>query len=134
MKRLIALCLMLVPSCAWAQKLEEPSPLPSSVTPPSGLQHTCSSIVVHSRTALLVCAETILSYNIAADGTVKDVVVFHSSGDAEVDKAAIGCVSTFKYIPKMQNGQLIEVPWRLVIRWNWHSSCPVPAAAQEPSR
>ena len=93
-------------------------PLPSSVTPPHAeAGGKCSSRVRgHPKPSEL--NNTVLSFEIDIDGTVKDVVIEQSSGDDCVDKAAANCAATgWHYKPAMQNGQPVAVMWRVSINW-----------------
>ena len=59
-----------------------------------------------------------LSYFIKTNGTVRSPKVTRSSGYADLDKAAVGCVLRFTYKPAIKNGRPVEVPWiiRVVFR------------------
>ena len=55
-----------------------------------------------------VMGPTIVSFKIAKDGTVTDVVVQQSSGAVAVDEAAKSCIAGWLYTPAMKNGQPVE--------------------------
>jgi TonB family protein len=88
---------------------------PADYTPPqqpADTPHTCSSgDVPQSFWANYVKADAVLSFRVATDGSVKDVVVSSTSQLKEIDDAAIRCVSNWRYSPAMQNGHPVEVPW-----------------------
>jgi protein TonB len=60
---------------------------------------------------------TELSFHIQPDGSVKDVVIAKPSGIDALDQSAVECASLWQYKPAMQNGQPIEVSWRVRIPW-----------------
>ena len=60
---------------------------------------------------------TILSYHIAIDGSEKDLAVTNSSGNADLDKASLDCVSTWRYFPVKQNGQPVQVDKITQVQW-----------------
>ena len=51
----------------------------------------------------------LLEYTVTAAGTVKDVVVIESQPKGVFDKTSISAVLKFKYVPKVVNGEPIEV-------------------------
>jgi len=63
---------------------------------------------------------TLLSVQVALDGTVRDLQVKTTSGAAELDKAAIASVAQWKFSPATQGGQAIasrfEIPVRFVLQ------------------
>lgn len=61
--------------------------------------------------------KTELRFNIAADGSVKDLAVATSSGYDDLDSAAVACASQWHYRPATQDGVAVEVPWRTIIQW-----------------
>lgn len=61
--------------------------------------------------------ETIASFVIGADGSVSDVGVIQSSGHPDLDKAAIACVSNFRYFPAMQQGKPVQIDGTFVATW-----------------
>ncbi len=59
-----------------------------------------------------------LAFTITAQGTVSNITVAGSSGSKLLDDAAVACASTFLYKPATQNGQPIDVPWKIKVAWN----------------
>ena len=53
-----------------------------------------------------------LSFTIATDGSVKNVVVTRPSGSSRIDYDATNCVSAWHFQPVMKDGQPIEYAWR----------------------
>jgi TonB family protein len=61
--------------------------------------------------------DTIVTYVIAMDGSVKDVAVKQSSGNADLDRTTVDCLSGWRFYPVTQNGQAIEVDGVVRMRW-----------------
>jgi TonB family protein len=64
--------------------------------------------------------DTRLAYMVAEDGSVKDAKVAESSGDPDLDSAAVNCVSGWRYYPAEEHGKPIEFDLTTVIRWRRH--------------
>jgi TonB family protein len=60
---------------------------------------------------------TTLRFTINADGSVSNPVVVKSSGSPRLDEAAIEGVKTWRYVPAMQNGKPVSVPWVATVSW-----------------
>jgi TonB family protein len=60
---------------------------------------------------------TELSFKIEPDGSVKDVAVTNSSGNADLDWAAVTCVSGWRYKPAIKDGSPAESPWTSKVTW-----------------
>jgi protein TonB len=54
---------------------------------------------------------------VAEDGSVKDATVAESSGDPDLDRAAVNCVSSWRYYPAKENGNPIEFDLKTVVPW-----------------
>jgi TonB family protein len=84
----------------------------SSISPPSavGASHVC---VAHHypRDLIATCTQgtVYLSFNVAVDGSTKDIAVIQSAGNSELDDAARTCAANWRYKSAMQYGQPIEV-------------------------
>jgi TonB family protein len=61
--------------------------------------------------------DVLISFVVAADGTVKNIDVKQSSGHSDLDQAAIKCVSQFRYRPLIQNGTPVEFDNETAVRW-----------------
>lgn len=64
--------------------------------------YSCESWQYHNNGVLL-------AYNVDPEGSVKDISVLNSSGNAEEDADAIKCIAKRAYRPAMQNGRPVEV-------------------------
>ena len=60
---------------------------------------------------------TIMQFEIQPDGNVLGARVFQSSGNADLDNAAVACVKFFHYRPAIQNGKPVVVTWKAAIKW-----------------
>lgn len=60
---------------------------------------------------------TKVTFVIKTDGTVRNVAVSQSSGNKHLDKAAIACVSNWRYFPAIVGTSNVEVPWHATINW-----------------
>ncbi|HTU00025.1 MAG TPA: energy transducer TonB [Rhizomicrobium sp.] len=96
---------------------------PSIVNPKStGRRHICipsDTSWVHSTAG----SHTVLvhvTFQVAADGTVNDVVVDTSSGNASLDAYTVRCVSGWRYEPATKDGQPVAVPWSANVDY-WHN-------------
>jgi TonB family protein len=70
-------------------------------------------------TALLndVQGTDIVGFTIGADGTVSKPFIEHSSGDADLDDAALHCVTHWIYSPASVRGQAVAQPWQAKVVW-----------------
>jgi TonB family protein len=58
-----------------------------------------------------------LQFTITKEGTATDVTVAHSSGRVSFDKAAVACISQWKFRPATKDGEAIDVPWTGALLW-----------------
>jgi TonB family protein len=62
--------------------------------------------------------ETTLAFTVTVRGTVEDLRVAKSSGNAELDAAAIACASHWFYKPATKDNQPHAAPWGAVVVWS----------------
>lgn len=60
---------------------------------------------------------TLLGFTVTAQGTLADITVTKSSGDADLDAAAVTCASAWTYKPATNNGAPVDVPWQANVIW-----------------
>jgi TonB family protein len=60
---------------------------------------------------------SIVSYNIATDGSVRDVTVAASSGSERLDAAAMACASARRYPPATVDGKPVQIGWLSRVLW-----------------
>jgi TonB family protein len=95
---------------------------PSIVNPkPTGRRHVCldrdgMASWIHSTSRGRIVSVH-LTFQVAADGTVKDVVVDSSSGDAKLDAYTIRCAGAWQYEPATKDGQAIDAPWSATVQY-----------------
>jgi TonB family protein len=61
--------------------------------------------------------DTFVKFTITAEGRVADVSLRTSSGNADLDAAAMTCARDWLYQPALQNGTPVAVPWTAEVRW-----------------
>lgn len=112
MKLLIAL-LAIVPTAVFAQG----APQDSAPPPLKGRPHRCDRWYPKDAQRAGIEGTTTLAFHITAEGHVTHITIAQSSGSRELDYAAYLCARTWNYLPAMQNGKPIEVPWTAKIVW-----------------
>ena len=60
---------------------------------------------------------TTLSFTVKADGYVDDIKVAKSSGNAELDDAAVKCAARWTYLPQTVDGKKVAAPWQAAVVW-----------------
>ena len=68
---------------------------------------------------------TVLSVRIATNGTASEASVAQSSGDSDLDKAAVACVKGSHVGRVKQDGKPIEVTWQRQVAWRAHDSSKI---------
>lgn len=120
----LLLLLVLLPMTAQAAETQLKS---------AGRPHTCTEFYPQSAVADRAEGTTTLSFRITDAGATKAIAIAKSSGNAELDTAAVLCVSGWRYLPAKQDGKPIEVPWQANVQWKLSgddaASAPVPADA-----
>lgn len=59
-----------------------------------------------------------MRFVIGTDGNISQPSVDKSSGNADLDQAALACVTQWHYIAARQNGVPVAVPWVAKVIWN----------------
>lgn len=93
-------------------KTERPSQ-PAS----AGKPHSCTDEYPAESRARHEEGVTSLGFKILTDGTVDAIKVLTSSGSEALDDAAIKCVANWHYRPAIKDGQLVEAPWTVQVKW-----------------
>ncbi|MGH6873003.1 MAG: TonB family protein [Rhizomicrobium sp.] len=99
---------------------QQPVPAPDLTAPAGiGLPHVCWQDMFYPllEIRLGIQGSVDLSYVVTADGSTKDLAVAKTSGDDELDQAALSCVAAFRYRPAMKNGVAIDFPWKSRVIW-----------------
>jgi len=105
---------------------------------PTGAAHVCVKFYPEAALKTNAQGTTLVSFKIEPDGSVKDPAVVNSSGNADLDWAAVTCVSSWRYKPAIQNGRPAEVPWQANVQWmnspsttQYHVVIPSPKTVAE---
>lgn len=96
----------------------------------AGRPHVCTNN--YPAAAIQAHAEgtTLLSFTITAEGTVKDVKIAKSSGNGDLDDAAVKCAAEWQYRPPIRDGKPAEEPWQVNIAWKIPDTLSVGSAAE----
>jgi TonB family protein len=86
--------------------------------PAAGAANSCTRSYPAFAVSKHLQGTTRLSYRIATDGSVKDPVVIRSSGSADLDQAALTCISAFRYWPATHGGKPVELDRTIDVDWN----------------
>jgi len=99
-----------------SQAAAEQAPAPD-LRPSGNVPHNC--VTYYPEAAVRANAEgtTIMAFTVTSDGSVKDMVIDKSSGNADLDAATIRCVAQWHYMPAKRDGVAIETPWKAAIQW-----------------
>ncbi len=82
----------------------------------TGSPHICPASLLPADGSIKPNGETTIAYfHIAADGSVRDIVVGRSSGSEPLDQLVIRCISQWRYEPTMRAGQPTEILWGATI-------------------
>jgi len=63
---------------------------------------------------------TMLAFTVTEQGTVSDVKVVQSSGNADLDDAAATCAGRWHYKPATRDGKPVAVSWQATVQWKLH--------------
>jgi TonB family protein len=112
MRKLMLPILLLLPLSALADDaaLVKPKPAP-------GETRDCSAFYPRDRREGLPTGSNQVHYTITETGAVQDAALVMSSGDAELDKAALACVSAWLYTPAARDGVPVAVGWNTTLDW-----------------
>jgi len=94
-----------------------------------GRPHTCQRYYPPALQEQGIQGTTLLSFRVTRYGAVRDIVVSESSGNTDLDAAAVFCAQHWLYKPATQSGRPIEVPWVAKVVW----ALPEPAPADAPA-
>ncbi len=100
-----------------------------------GRPHTCLQFYPRAEEEAGIQGTTTLRFTITEKGEVRDETVAQSSGNADLDDAALRCARSWRYIPAAQNGKPVAVPWEVSVGWKMLEPSPPatpPPAPQQP--
>jgi TonB family protein len=79
----------------------------------TGKAHVCNSFYPSAEKDAHIEGNTEVTFHVTVDGTTKDAAVSKSSGNANLDAAAVTCVGDWHYKPlPMEVPQSATVYWR----------------------
>jgi len=124
---------MLWNSAACAQSPSGPWPQPTDVMvvtasrvggprgvqqpPPRPSQSSCDKSLPTGRTISPDTKPTLFWYRLTPDGTIHDTSLYRSSGDSDLDKAALACADGEHIRPQLVTGTPAEIVWVGGINW-----------------
>ena len=76
-----------------------------------GRPHTCASYYPPAALKAHAQGTDLLEFTVTTDGGVKDIKVAKSSGNKDLDDAALSCASHWRYKPAKKDSVPTEVPW-----------------------
>jgi len=89
---------------------------------PVGTPHVCTSNYPEAAVRAGAEGTTLLSFDIDAEGNVKNPTVAKTSGNKDLDDAAIQCAGNWKYKAATQKGKAATVPWQASVQWRLHNA------------
>jgi TonB family protein len=83
---------------------------------PTGAPHSCNQYPAAELASHIEGTST-LRFRIGTDGEPKEIAIAKSSGNANLDQAAIACVTGWKYAPATKSGKPVETAWKADVVW-----------------
>jgi protein TonB len=84
---------------------------------PVGVPHTCQQYYPLTLQQQGIAGTTSLSFLVTSHGQVRDIAVAQSSGNGDLDAAAVACAKRWRYKPATKDGNPIEAPWVAKVVW-----------------
>jgi TonB family protein len=75
------------------------------------VEYPAAAIPLHAE------GDSLVSYHIATDGSVKDATITASTGYWSLDKASLNCVAPWHFFPATHNGSPVQIERQSVFRW-----------------
>lgn len=97
-----------------------PPPVAAGVTAPAsvGVPHSCpESQYPVSALQAGVEGKSVMKFTITTEGRAANISVQTSSGNVDLDAAAVACAANWLYRPATQNGLPVTVPWVTAVNW-----------------
>lgn len=89
---------------------------------PVGTPHVCTSNYPEAAVRAGAEGTTLLSFDIDAEGNVKKVSVAKTSGNTDLDEAAVQCAGNWKYKAPTLKGKATTIPWQASVQWRLHNA------------
>jgi hypothetical protein len=114
---LVLVVVLASPACAQSPPSAVPTDAsPQTPTPPVPVVN-CDSYLPPGFKIPQDAIATRVSYRLAVDRTVHDLAVYRSSGNADLDKAALQCAGTALGWAAIQDANPTEIKWIRAIYW-----------------
>lgn len=82
-----------------------------------GSDNSCARFYPASAVRSSEEGDTLVSFVVSTDGSVKNVDIIERSGHADLDAAAVQCVSQFRYYPAIRDGKAVEIDGKVTVPW-----------------
>jgi protein TonB len=102
------------------------SPPPISTPAAVGKPHVCTNSYPDEAVEAQAEGTTTIAFTITDQGTVADLRIATTSGNAALDKAALDCAKDWRYKPAIKNNVPVAVPWRAQMKWSLNGYVPKP--------
>jgi TonB family protein len=118
----------LAPSIAVAQVPAPSAPTQSMPAEPR-FENDCTHLYPAAAAEIGAQGVTLVSVRIAANGSIQNAHVAQTSGNADLDKAALACVSDARTKPITSGGTPIEADTQIGVVWqrSYFTGAPAPA-------
>ena len=83
---------------------------------PTGAPYLCPGYPEAARQAGIE-GDTVLTFRVGVDGMPHKARVNRTSGNVELDQAALACVADWHYRPATENGVAVDASWDAVVSW-----------------
>jgi TonB family protein len=84
-----------------------------------GIPHNCDAYYPPTAAVIRATGTTRVRFKITEKGRVRDQEIAISSGNADLDAAALECVTHWRYLAATKDYKPIEVPWEAIIKWEF---------------
>jgi TonB family protein len=124
----VALAIVFNVICSAAQAQQTPETSVSAAPFSIGRPHVCSSYYPPEAMKANIEGTVLVGFMVKVSGSVSDIKVLKSSGNKDLDDAAVTCVTHWRYKPAIDNGAPIEMPWQANVVWKIAPAPEVEAA------
>ena len=83
----------------------------------AGIPHNCLMDYPPQAVRAGIGGTTRVAFRVKTNGKVDDIKIDTTSGSDLLDRASLGCVKYWRYLPAVENDKPVEVPWKADIVW-----------------
>lgn len=83
----------------------------------AGRPHTCFDYYPAAEKSARISGTSTVGFRILETGSTADPRIVVSSGNANLDNAALTCVRNWHYVPAVKDGKPVAVDWQAQVRW-----------------